>query len=207
MYLQENHNSNNYFMKKQFVIIFFTIALPYTMFSQIAGSYWKSDANGINYKDKKNFGNIGIGTKSVPNTAIKVLQRNLSGQGSAAMDIVSEDNWQTVIRFRNITSKQEFQFNLAGSNNWDHGPKNFGIFNATENSWIFSADGRTSYLGIGSYSHRAPEPKSRLHIFNGDVNIEDIGSGIIMKSPNGKCWRVTVDNNGNLVSNAIDCPE
>ena len=37
------------------------------------------------------------------------------------------------------------------------------------------------------------------HIFKGgDVYIEDIDKGIIMKSPDGKCWRGTLNNNGSL---------
>ena len=52
----------------------------------------------------------------------------------------------------------------------------------------------------------AEQPKSKLHVFNGDVNVDQIGSGIILKSPNGSCWRVTVDNAGNLVRTAITCP-
>ena len=37
------------------------------------------------------------------------------------------------------------------------------------------------------------------HVFkNGDVYIEDIDKGIIMKSPDGRCWRGQLDNNGTL---------
>lgn len=46
----------------------------------------------------------------------------------------------------------------------------------------------------------------RLIIKQNDVYIENIGSGVIMKSPNGDCWRVTVDNSGNFVSTSITCP-
>jgi hypothetical protein len=40
----------------------------------------------------------------------------------------------------------------------------------------------------------------------GDINIQDIGTGIIMTSPNGQCWRVTINNSGAFVSTAITCP-
>lgn len=49
-------------------------------------------------------------------------------------------------------------------------------------------------------------PTTKLQVSNGDVYIDNIGSGVIMKSPNGNCWRVTVDNTGGFVSNAIACP-
>ena len=56
-------------------------------------------------------------------------------------------------------------------------------------------------IGIGNSN-----PKSKFTVTGGDVNITDIASGIIMKSPNGSCWRVTIDNSGNLVRTAITCP-
>ncbi len=40
---------------------------------------------------------------------------------------------------------------------------------------------------------------------DGDVFIEDINSGIIMKSPDGQCWRGKMDNSGSLVFEAVDC--
>jgi hypothetical protein len=49
-------------------------------------------------------------------------------------------------------------------------------------------------------------PSSKLHVKGGDVYVDNIASGVIMKSPNGSCWRVTVDNTGNLVRTAITCP-
>ena len=45
-----------------------------------------------------------------------------------------------------------------------------------------------------------------LHVTNNDIYISELGKGIIMKSSNGNCWRVTVDNNGNFVSAPITCP-
>lgn len=56
-------------------------------------------------------------------------------------------------------------------------------------------------VGIGSQN-----PASKLQISNGDVYIDDINSGIIMKSPDGQCWRVTVGNDGQFISTAITCP-
>lgn len=56
-------------------------------------------------------------------------------------------------------------------------------------------------VGIGTDA-----PKSKLQVKSGDVYIEDIGSGVIMKSPNGSCWRMTVDDSGNPVFSSITCP-
>jgi hypothetical protein len=47
---------------------------------------------------------------------------------------------------------------------------------------------------------------SNVKVSGGDVNITDINSGVILRSPNGNCWRVTVDNSGNLLRTSIVCP-
>jgi len=162
---------------------------------------WVADANGIHNQS----GNVGIRTNSVAAMALTVSQENTGGF-SGAMDIYSGDNFHTVTRFRNTTVNQEYQFNLAGATNIDQTPGSFGVFHPTTNGWLWHSNGTTDYVGIGSYTYKPPLPKSRLHVFNGDVNIDQIGSGIILKSPNGACWRVTIDNTGNLVRTAITCP-
>jgi len=49
-------------------------------------------------------------------------------------------------------------------------------------------------------------PKTKLHIPNGDVFLEDINSGIIMKSPDGNCWKGLIDNSGTLQFQQMTCP-
>lgn len=57
------------------------------------------------------------------------------------------------------------------------------------------------YLGIGTHN-----PKTKLEVQNGDIYISDITKGVIMKSPNGQCWRMTINNSGNTNIQAISCP-
>ena len=56
-------------------------------------------------------------------------------------------------------------------------------------------------IGVGTGT-----PKAKLEIKEGDIYVNDPTKGIILKSPNGNCWRVTVDNTGNFVRTAITCP-
>ncbi len=56
-------------------------------------------------------------------------------------------------------------------------------------------------VGIGSQ-----DPREKLHVSNGNVYIDQIGKGVIMKSPNGSCWLYTPDNYGNLHGQSIPCP-
>ena len=58
-------------------------------------------------------------------------------------------------------------------------------------------------MGIGT-----EEPAAKVHIKSGDIYIEDIDRGIIMKSPDGTCWRGTLNDQGQLIFQAlIECPE
>lgn len=60
-------------------------------------------------------------------------------------------------------------------------------------------------VGLGSST-----PSSKLHIQQGDIYLDgntNNASGIIMESPNGTCYKVTIDNSGSLSSSALpNCP-
>jgi len=56
-------------------------------------------------------------------------------------------------------------------------------------------------VGIGT-----SEPNAKMEVSGGDVYINEIGKGIILRSPNGQCWRLTPDNNGAPQFSLVDCP-
>ncbi len=57
-------------------------------------------------------------------------------------------------------------------------------------------------VGVGTAS-----PTAKLQVA-GDIYSSTAGSGLILKSPNGNCWKITVDNSGNptFPFTAIACP-
>ncbi|MBK6263772.1 hypothetical protein JKA74_01890 [Marivirga sp. S37H4] len=59
----------------------------------------------------------------------------------------------------------------------------------------------------GNVGIRTTTPKSKLHVTEGDIYIEDATKGVIMTSPDGNCWRMTVGNDGNPAFTATTCPE
>ena len=65
---------------------------------------------------------------------------------------------------------------------------------------LFSPPGNGN-IGIGTNN-----PNSKLQVKGGDIYIETLNSGVIMKSPDGNCWRLTVDNSGNAVFTQVNCP-
>lgn len=60
---------------------------------------------------------------------------------------------------------------------------------------IFLADNK---IGLGGIT----DPQSTLDV-NGDIEIREPLNGVILKSPGGARWRVTIDNNGELIKTAI----
>src|SRR5215207_3650066 len=61
--------------------------------------------------------------------------------------------------------------------------------------------GTDTNVGIGNSA-----PKTKLHITNGKLYIEANGQGVIMKSPNGSCFELTVTDVGALTAAAVACP-
>lgn len=71
-----------------------------------------------------------------------------------------------------------------------------------------SSDFRTDFIvrANGDVGVGTKNPASKLEVTDGDVYINDVNSGVIMKSPNGDCWRMTVSDSGQPVFNQIACP-
>ncbi len=56
-------------------------------------------------------------------------------------------------------------------------------------------------VGIGTSA-----PKTRLHVISGKIYVEANGQGVILKSPGGACFELTVTNAGALAIAAVACP-
>lgn len=78
-------------------------------------------------------------------------------------------------------------------------------FNSTVPTlFVSEAEDAFYFDGIGKVGIGTSEPKARLQVADGDIFIQDINKGIIMKSPDGNCWRGTVNNSGQLVFVKLD---
>jgi len=74
---------------------------------------------------------------------------------------------------------------------------NNGLTFRTQKNYIFNE----GMVGIGT-----PNPVCRLQVADGDIFIQDINKGIIMKSPDGSCWRGTMNDSGQLIFEKLeDC--
>jgi hypothetical protein len=70
--------------------------------------------------------------------------------------------------------------------------------------------GASNAIVIGNSSNRVgigtTTPTTRLEVAAGDLFVSDSNFGIIMKSPNGTCYRLKIDNSGALTSAVTACP-
>jgi hypothetical protein len=61
--------------------------------------------------------------------------------------------------------------------------------------------GTNTKVGIGTTA-----PKTKLHLTGGKIYIEANGQGVILKSPGGACFELTVTDAGALTTAAVTCP-
>jgi hypothetical protein len=71
---------------------------------------------------------------------------------------------------------------------------------------LWNPSGANMYYNSGNVGIGNSNPQTPLQVSSGDVYIDNIGSGVIMKSPNGNCWRMTVDDTGTPVYTLVTCP-
>ncbi|NOX45842.1 MAG: T9SS type A sorting domain-containing protein [Chlorobi bacterium] len=131
-------------------------------------------------------GKIGIGNVTDPQAKLHIKADN--GENADLMLDPGGSSYLSIIKFGETStnvSPNRIEAQPAGDLNF-----------RTGSDFVFNE----ANIGIGT-----DNPRAKLHIADGDVFIEDINSGIIMKSPNGQCWRGKIDNSGSLVFEAIDC--
>lgn len=180
----------------------------------------------------QNNGRLGIGldiptyTLQINNNISSGIERNLlkinneSNGSSSYTGIIlktGEENYQSVIQDYGINYIASTHYDFGGFLNLSNNSKglmlhanSFGgiIKFYTGHDEIAGAGierlriGSTGNIGIGT-----KEPAAKLQVAEGDIFISDIEKGIIMKSPDGNCWRGVLDNSGQLTFISIDCPE
>ena len=82
-------------------------------------------------------------------------------------------------------------------------PKKISMYG--EHIYLNDKDGWQLYnVGIGV--SRFDVPREKLEVSGGNIYVSDNGGALILKSPNGKCWRVSIDDNGEFVKTEIPTP-
>lgn len=90
---------------------------------------------------------------------------------------------------------------------------NDGIANNADNCPLTANSAQTdsNFDGIGdacggTAGINTPTPKAPLHVRGGAVYVDQPGGSVVMKSPDGACWKLTVGNDGSVKAEATVCP-
>lgn len=185
------------------------LSVPYAL--QAKRAQWRNNTNGIAYDG----GNVSIGSP-ISGTLSRlnvVIDTTSSSYNTIRVTNLNSDGLSRINFTNDVVN--ELVAGVAGSTRttganeaflWYFG--NFDLKFATNNTerLRITAGGN---VGIGTPAASVADPnpvKSKVHVAGGDVYIENIGSGVIMKSPDGNCWRMTVSNAGAPIFTTITCP-
>lgn len=172
-------------------------SVPYALYAE-NGSPWQESAGSIYYQG----GNVGI-QLSEPQSNLEVASdfrvsspfnrdRGYTIQSGGGQSIHATNDLITT-----VDRSAEYRIGISNENT------NFAIKNGVGQT-LFIARAVTQNVGVGV--QLGENVKSKFQVRGGDIYIEDVDSGVIMKSPDGQCWRMTVSNLGQPVFNAITCP-
>jgi hypothetical protein len=195
----------------------------WNLFNNKVSSRWLNEGNNMYFLE----GNVGIGTNN-PSRKLQVesyvqegeirdllLLRNLSSSNTSytGLNLRADDynyglgisftssNYNLISDFNQVASILTNGRALALSCSSTNG--SIRLFTNPDGNGIIERLRITSegYLGVGTIT-----PAAKVEVADGDIYISDINKGIIMKSPDGHCWRGTLDYAGSLQFSSIPCP-
>jgi hypothetical protein len=192
--------------------------------------YWNLNGNDLNYMN----GKVGIGTIN-PSSALEIYNEVSSGDGRYLIKLQnpSTSSYSTcglrlmagngsefgAINFTSETYNDPNQVDAANAMLLGTNARSIALHvNQPEGYIKFSTGGlsgaggypafeRMRIDGAGNIGIGTHSPSAKLQIADGDIYISDIDQGIIMKSPDGQCWRGPIDNTGTLNFAPVKCPE
>lgn len=160
-------------------------------------------------------GNLGIGTKSPKDPLVIASNEIPYSELSIGMNGIPENG---IFRRagHHIASERDIVFNVDKPHidNLNIGNRAYSFrtlgsstsYTNVKSILVMNTDGN---VGIGTFDlsgRSATQPKAKLHVSEGDMYLDDPTRGIILTSPNGNCWKVTVNDSGALQNVQIVCP-
>ena len=194
-------------MLKVFKIAAF-LFLPFYSFSQNAIILEPANSEIQNSNGNLSFqnGNVRIGAGILDQSKLTISNVATSNFGLVVHGSSSPDNRFRVAQFVSPnyiyqSSGGGLQFSLLNIGLDPISEINAFAKGKTATSHIVLQNLNNGFVGIGtSY------PKSKVHVSSGDVYIDNPNNSVIMKSPNGSCFKLRVTDAGGVYAEAITCP-
>jgi hypothetical protein len=187
------------------------LSVPYALFAGNVDNYWNSTTEGIKYET----GSVQINPPASSNFTSELSLTNKGDDKETLITINGKnpDDQSVAFRggqfewkvFRQRVQPPRFVGNfLIATANY---PDDFAQV-PTSFKYMLEID-LSGNVGIGTgWKNRVERPSAKLHVVDGDIYLDSATStnGIIMKSPNGDCWKLTVSDNGLPVFTPEFCP-
>ncbi len=176
------------------------LSVPYALYAKNSGdSKWDDATLGIGYVG----GNVGIGTLDAGASSQFLVASNAQN-GNFSIIRATNEHPDGVTK---LTLTSDPVGGTFETNDLALGINNSNAFGANE-AFLWYFDPYDFKIGTGGFERlRINNTTGNIEVKTGDVYIENIGSGVIMKSPNGNCWRMTVSDTGvSGVTPVIPCP-
>jgi hypothetical protein len=178
-------------------IKFFLIAVILSVFSNSEIlAQWHTSGGNIYF----NSGNVGIGFDN-PQYKLDILTADgydgirILANGNSTNGLFIERHTRqkdAAIIFQHIEGKLNQSWGLHLADEWSD--NNLYLWKNSDPGWVMTWDYESSFVGIGTAA-----PTSKLEVL-GSIKSSGANSSLILISPNGSEWEVTIDNNGNLIT-------
>jgi hypothetical protein len=169
------------------------LSVPYALYAEKGGEWSDNpNGNGIHFND----GFVGLGTDE-PQSILDI-------RGENSLIFLQPDSYGHPTVFGRYANGNYPNDILLFMNSTD--PVSDGFFRVLHNNGGLDSGRKMGLTVEGDLGIGVIYPKAKLQVSDGDIYIEDVNKGVIMKSPNGECWRMTVTNTGQPNFTQITCP-
>lgn len=173
-----------------------------------ANSFFGQDAGISNTTGSANafFGNTSGGANTTGGNnsffGVQAGQLNTTGSNNAFVGVFAGDKNKT----GSFNTALGWGANFGADNLINASAIGAGAFVSQSNSLVLGGisgvnGGANTFVGIGTTA-----PRAKLQVTNGKIYIEANGQGMILKSPNGSCFEMTVTDAGTLTAAPVPCP-